>query len=333
MLVLVLALMPGSAPAQAGEPPLKLQLRVSLPGIHAMLINGSGKAQPYLHHLMLQHCELELRDAAGKAIKPRDSRSVRSSSGVITRTMYRSLAPRKETALVSAVFHLKPDGRYSLSWGPLVFHDLAPGRYKATARWVSTYQRWSDPLSRKQGKVAGIWKGKLRSAAKSLELLAPRGSKHPTKMRATPHRGNSRTRRFHRPDCRHARRATVQLHGVARAVSQGYRPCKRCRPVRRFLRKALGPPPPQPRQARSPQRACKRDDQCEFRPRSACHCEACGYWWRRAVNRRRASGIRRLNAIKHCARRRCRACPALEGLPLALGRKVACVGGQCTVLP
>lgn len=90
------------------------------------------------------------------------------------------------------------------------------------------------------------------------------------------------------------------------------------------------PSPPQPTQPSSRERACKRDGDCVFEPRSGCGCPPCGPTWRSAANRKHAAWLRREFARESCPRRTCAKC----NRPLRwLGSRIVCQRGQCAVRP
>jgi len=89
-------------------------------------------------------------------------------------------------------------------------------------------------------------------------------------------------------------------------------------------------PQPPPQRASSKARACKRDGDCVFEPRSGCGCPPCGPTWRTAANRKHAAWLRREYARESCPRHKCAKCSR----PLRwLGSRTVCQRGQCAVRP
>lgn len=86
-------------------------------------------------------------------------------------------------------------------------------------------------------------------------------------------------------------------------------------------------PPPAPPSA---DRACARDSDCTFAPRSGCGCPPCGEIWRRPANRKHAEWLARQYSIESCptVKLKCAKCSS----PVRwLGTRVVCVRGQCEV--
>jgi hypothetical protein len=94
---------------------------------------------------------------------------------------------------------------------------------------------------------------------------------------------------------------------------------------RRHCRAKAAPPRP-PNLAPSKDRACNKDKDCVFRPRSFCSCTPCGPTWRQAINRRARKALIDLWARRRCRKPKCPRC-AVQWL----GKKAVCVEGQCTV--
>jgi TonB family protein len=103
-------------------------------------------------------------------------------------------------------------------------------------------------------------------------------------------------------------------------------PMARCAAGRCLIVPAVTPPTQSP----SKDRACKRDGDCVFEPRSGCGCPPCGPTWRSAANRKHAAWLRREYARESCPRHKCAKCRR----PLRwLGSRTVCHRGQCAVRP
>ncbi|MCC6752174.1 MAG: hypothetical protein IT371_31270 [Deltaproteobacteria bacterium] len=133
-------------------------------------------------------------------------------------------------------------------------------------------------------------------------------------------RGDVRSRRFHRAGCKHFRcpHCTAVFKSVDEALEAGYRPCPRCRPLRKIASSALGVG------TKSPERVCQRHRDCELVPvGEPCACVPCASVSYRAVNKGTAAQVRAQHAAARCKKRcRCK--------PKRLGVKALCVAGQCT---
>lgn len=85
----------------------------------------------------------------------------------------------------------------------------------------------------------------------------------------------------------------------------------------------------QTKQQRRKERACRRDQDCVFKPRSGCGCEPCGPTHRSAVNKKYARWLMREYAKEKCPRVKCARCRH----PVTwLEQSVACLKDLCTAV-
>jgi hypothetical protein len=149
--------------------PFELVLeQVGTTGLRAQLKNRSSRKQPYLHEPRLQPVELVIAGPGGKPVMPRDRRKTMKFDRTLYRHLYAELDPGAAAMLLTGDARAEGNADFLLAWGPFEF-ALPPGRYSAHAVFRSATDAWVDEDG-KHGKVAGLWKGTIKSAPVELTL-------------------------------------------------------------------------------------------------------------------------------------------------------------------
>ncbi|GEM_PF-2690264 len=137
------------------------------------LVNITRSPQIYLQDGVHQPCRLLLKSSRGTVKQPVDNRRFKKPSTALEPEIYKTLEPGGVDTLQAEDF-IPSEGDYELIWGPFHFHDLAPGKYRATVVWKSAIDRWTDAQTGKTGHEKGVWMGEVRSKEVELDLPAAR---------------------------------------------------------------------------------------------------------------------------------------------------------------
>lgn len=142
-----------------------LELRLAGSDLTATLHNQSKTAQRYFHHSMIQPVTLTLVDSSGRMVEPEDQREVAKFDATPYQHLYQVLEPGAAVTLLTA-----PVLKGALRWGPLVWSDLPPGRYTATARLDHKINQWVDRETKQTGSWPDLWRGQLTSKPVTLNI-------------------------------------------------------------------------------------------------------------------------------------------------------------------
>jgi hypothetical protein len=156
-----------AAGAVNGSPFELLLEKEGTTALRARLKNRSSRKQPYLHDDRLQPVELVIAGPDGKPVSAEDRRKVMKFDNTLYRHLYAELEPGAEAPLLDGQARLE-NGIFLLAWGPFAF-ALPPGKYAVHAVFHSAVDTWVDEDG-KHGKIAGIWKGTVRSPVVELTL-------------------------------------------------------------------------------------------------------------------------------------------------------------------
>lgn len=161
----------GGAMAQSAKPSaVKLELTYAdrERKLTASLVNDLPRAIEVVAG-DLQPCELALTGPRGAA-PAADSRNVRKYDATVYRRSFQTVPSGGRLVLVEQSFEPRGASAWSLSWGPFVFENLAPGPWEAVATFDSLLDRWFDEESRTMETNRNAWTGQLRSNAVQCRL-------------------------------------------------------------------------------------------------------------------------------------------------------------------
>jgi hypothetical protein len=117
----------------------------------------------------LQPCQVALTGPHGAA-PAADSRNVRKYDVTVYRRSFQTVPSGGRLVLVERSFEPRGASAWSLSWGPFVFENLAPGVWEAVATFDSVLDDWFDEASRTMQPNRNAWTGQLRSDAVECRL-------------------------------------------------------------------------------------------------------------------------------------------------------------------